>query len=88
MKVRVDWNHIRNGVRDSKGCPVALALKELGVEFNNITQQYVSFRVDDGRGLMMRVLPEEIQDWIWDYDNHNPVVPIEFTLEVPELVPA
>jgi len=84
--VSVTADHIAMGDRENcETCPVALAIAET---FADLT--YVS--VDPGgliaaTGLPGREifvdLPREVQEFIWDFDDGDPVEPFTFELDYP-----
>ena len=87
MKIKVDvssW-HIEKGLpSEGDRCPVALALsdalalndRKLDVGHNSFTISYA-----DGTYLMNLPLPGEAQNFIYRFDNHNPVEPFSFEID-------
>jgi hypothetical protein len=83
MKITVTKDDIAAGHRrDSKNCPVALALRRAGVNHCGVAGILVVVEQDDKR--VSLVLPERAQEWIRDYDWGFAMGPFEFELTLPE----
>jgi hypothetical protein len=75
MKVKVTAKHIEAGrVCQADCCPIALALKELGHKYVQVTKPYIDFDIK------RIVTPPEVRLFMKRFDAHLPVEPMEFEL--------
>jgi len=68
-------------MRDPYGCPVARALRRVGVAHFGVTGMAVMAGEDRQRTMV--ILPSIAQDWIKAFDYGMPVAPFEFELLLP-----
>lgn len=84
VRIEVTENDIRHGIRGSVNhCPVALAVRREGYDASvgvSLVSIYQGSRV-----VAHAELPPEVRRWVRDYDWKQPVGPISFDLELPEL---
>lgn len=82
--ITVKQEHINEGkFRSPYSCPIAKALKEKQILFHGVTQEGIDFTTsfaDDTRV----ALPDEAIQFINDFDEHIPVKPFEFEINIPE----
>jgi len=84
LHVVVTPDHIANGItEDPMACPIALAI---GTYYPNVSYTYVEIFVTDDDdpydGHSARAeLPKIAVDFVYAYDHHEPVSPLEFDLE-------
>lgn len=85
MKVQVTQDDIDNGACGSPyRCPVALAVRRAVGKLDRFysTQVSVSSYHIVVEGLGHAAPGPQLEQWIWDFDSHRPVPPIEFDLEL------
>jgi hypothetical protein len=82
MRVRVKSAYIRDGERDSfTRCPVALAVSEaLGGLYCEVWPEAVIVVHGAHTGDIQLPLPEDVRQWVRDYDTGGRVRVIEFEL--------
>ena len=79
MKIQVTQQHIDAGLKGS--CtkdPIALALKDAGVEDPWVSPVRITFGMNRKNGVPT---PPEVLAFIRAFDNYEPVQPFEFELE-------
>ena len=86
MKIKVEQEHIDNGVKNSPGaCAVALAMKSVKEVFAPVVRRgYVVFYDTDKRGIFKADLPDEAKRFINQFDNSKNKKgnePMEFEIE-------
>lgn len=82
MKIKVTQEHIDKGVTlDNCLCPVALACKDAGLEQPRVDAFTVYVL---GKHPYLYSLPRTARIFIANFDDHEPVHPFEFEIEVPE----
>jgi hypothetical protein len=87
MNITVTREDIKHGQRrDPEHCAIARALVRAGLDHFGVMGP--SVMVADGWGRLTSLrLPEEVSDWIFDFDAGNPVGPLRFKLHLPEPTP-
>jgi hypothetical protein len=90
MLVQITEKHIADGLgTNCIRCPLALALKDAtgsdysvnGYQYTKINKHYNerNYSLDYST---RKNLPQDIRNWIADFDAGRPVVPIEFEMEI------
>jgi len=85
MLVQVTQDHIQRGKRGStSGCPIALALCDMGHECVHTTYTYSSMQkssIDVNRRYYK--MPRIASEFVCAFDRGDPVQPMKFILDVP-----
>jgi hypothetical protein len=87
ITLKITQEHIDKGQLTCTHCPIALSLKDMGYNFPWIEEWGIYIYPDtkytfaDYRNVE---LPDEVIDWIRDFDMSLPVTPVEFELELEE----
>ena len=91
VTANVEQEHIDNGeIESCYDCPIALALIDQGYTFVSITEDHIRLVVQ-GKGLapskhyICEALPEEMEDFIENFDANKDVVPFTSTFLVEEV---
>jgi hypothetical protein len=80
MKITVTQKHIDEGQRGSPTQdPIAFAMIDAGLEHPHAGVTYLSW-VEDDRKRFAKA-PQEVYDFMLDFDNGRPVLPFEFEVE-------
>ncbi len=81
MKISVTQQHINSGLRGScSGDPISLAMKNAGLDKPWASPDHLAWRVGF-RDYSVRT-PENVVQFMQDFDNNKPVQPFEFEVEV------
>ena len=82
MKIQVTQTHIDNGIPEClHSCAIAMAIKSTGGD--NVTVEDADGEIFF-EGSVWRAVspsPEDVNQFIYDFDNGNPVQPFELVLE-------
>lgn len=79
MLIKVTQDHINKGARiDPTGCPVALAALAAGSNYANVGTNAIYFKEGS---CLPSLLPEEVRQFICDFDNNQEVQPFEFEID-------
>jgi len=83
MNITVTKEDIEYGQRrDPENCAIARALVRAGLDHFGVMGP--SVMVADGWGRLTSLrLPEEVSDWIFNFDAGNPVEPLHFKINLP-----
>lgn len=90
MKIRINVtkNDIVNGKKSTcHYCPHALAIQRRvkAPYYVNVFVDEIYIQHSQDEPIEYRILiPDRIQDWIWDFDNSMLVKPTSYTLDIPD----
>lgn len=83
MKIQVTEEHIKNGIKHScRRCPVAQAIKLHIKENFNVHVIGVAVKLYLVNNVERYTLPDEIIEWIKQFDAGLSVKPVSFELEI------
>jgi hypothetical protein len=82
VRIKVSWDHIRNGIRGkTMQCPIALALNDLGFQVAVVRKSVIILGTQE---VSHRIYPsEEMKNFIERFDNGERVYPKAFEIDVP-----
>ena len=84
MRIKVTPEHINKGIgRHCLYCPMALAMRDAGLDVEVIQSGRVSIRPEGWLSPYLARLPKVACDFIIDFDCGESVGPFEFELELP-----
>ena len=83
LHITVTQKNIDEGVRENgQGCPIALALHDLGYPYVEVTPDGIRWDADCEEMTANSVLPDAASWFISRFDNNDPVEPFEFDVEM------
>lgn len=87
VTIKVTRNYIHRGNhKKCYTCPVALAIRKVGVAHVEVNEDDVILRDADDRRDFRRLLPKKVKKFIERFDAFLDVKPFEFKLNIPKKV--
>lgn len=86
VKVSVTDYDIAKGQSLSGSCPIALAIKRIIVDtiYPNVSALGIMFKLSSTGAVQYQVdLPIDAKDFVYNFDEQNPVGPFDFEVDIP-----